>query len=79
MFFSVKAKSTLLTWLNMARSLDDEVDKILQQLNLLAPILEKLDSLCGTVKSIQEDLNTAKVDIGQHDDCLTNLRMRWRG
>ena len=57
----------------MARSLEDKVDEILNQLKLLAPLPEKLDSLCGTVKSIQEDLNSAKVDIGLHEDRVTKL------
>lgn len=57
----------------MARSLDSKIDEILEQLKLLAPVPQKLDNLCDTVKSIQDDVNTVKHDVAQHEDKIAKL------
>ncbi len=58
----------------MSHNLESKVDEILSQLKLLAPIPQKLDSLCDQVKTIQDDINTVKHDVAQHDDLIAGLR-----
>ena len=57
----------------MSHSLEPKIDSILQQLQLLASVPQKLDTLTDTVKGIQEDLKTVKHDIAEHDGRITKL------